>query len=149
MKIATIALASIALAACQSVPNVQPPMLLQDKPMIVVRHNGGLQDGACPMWVKVDGILKGQIERSQTLTIDVEPGIRTVTLGRSASGIFGAGTICSGSLDTKALVTRDIEVRNKPVPLVYEMDGVGKRWIPIAGLFLAPTPMLVPDEGQN
>jgi hypothetical protein len=134
------------IAGCQSVPHVQPPILLQNKPMIVVRHNGGVQDGACPMWVKIDDAMKGELENGRSISVDVEPGIRKVSVGRSRGGVFGAGTICSGSLDTIALVTRDVEVAGKPVKLAYEVQGTGKRWIPLVGLFLAPTPVLILDE---
>ena len=138
--------AAVLLVGCQSVPHVQTPILLESKPLIVVRHGGGVQDGACPMWVKVDGSMKGEIMNGRSLAIDAEPGLRTVTLGRSQSGVFGAGTICVGNLATVALVTRSVEVGNRPVKLVYDMEGVGKRWIPIAGLFLAPTPVLNREE---
>lgn len=146
MKFYAVAAVAALLAACQSVPHVQPPILLQSKPMIVVRHNGGVQDGACPMWVKVDGAMKGELENGHSLSVDVEPGVRKVSVGRSRGGVFGAGTICSGSLETIALVTRDVEVGSKPVKIAYEMQGTGKRWIPIVGLFLAPTPVLIPDD---
>ncbi len=145
MKYLVLAFATI-LSGCQSVPHVQPPLLLETKPMIVIRHNGGLQDGACPMWVKVDGMMRGELENGRILSVDVEPGVRKISLGRSRGGVFGAGTICSGSLETTALVSRDVEVAGKPVKLAYEMQGTGKRWIPIAGFFLAPTPAIVPDN---
>lgn len=136
----------IFLAACQSPPRIQSPLLLDAKPMIVVRHNGGVQDGACPMWVKVNGGMKGELENGQSLNIDVEPGTYEVSLGRSRGGLFGAGTICTGGLNTTALITRSIQVGNRPVKLVYDMEGTGKRWIPLFGLFLAPTPVLNADE---
>jgi hypothetical protein len=143
---ALLAIAVFALAGCQSAPRVQAPLLLHSKPMIVVRHNGGVQDGACPMWVKLNGDLKGELENGQGLNLDVEPGVYTVALGRSRGGVFGAGTVCVGSLQTTALITRSVEVGNKPVRLVYDMKGTGKRWIPIAGLFLAPTPVLDAED---
>ena len=145
MRYLLFALAAISVG-CQSVPHVQTPLLLEPKPLIVVRHGGGVQDGACPMWVKVDGSIKGEIMNGRFLSIDVEPGLRIVTLGRSQNGVFGAGTLCSGNLATAPLVTRSVEVGSKPVKLVYDMQGVGKRWIPIAGFFLAPTPVLNPEE---
>lgn len=145
MRISILVLASL-ISGCQAVPNVQTPLLLRDKPMIVVRHNGGSGDGACPMWVKVNGEHKGELLRGRSVAIDVEKGVHTVSLGRSSGGVYGAGTICTGSLQTTALVSRAVEVGEKPVRLAYEMHGTGKRWIPIAGLFLAPTPALVPDS---
>ncbi|MEQ1686170.1 MAG: hypothetical protein ABL916_21180 [Burkholderiaceae bacterium] len=114
--------------------------------MISVRHGGGVQDGACPMWVKVNGVMKGELENGQSLNIDLEPGVYEVALGRSRGGVFGAGTICTGSLQTTALITRSVQVANRPVRLVYDMEGTGKRWIPLAGLFLAPTPVLNSDD---
>lgn len=146
MKYVAIA-AVVLLSACQSPPRVQAPLLLDAaKPMIAVRHNGGVQDGACPMWVKVNGTMKGELENGQSINIDVEPGTHEVSLGRSRGGVFGAGTICSGGLNTAALITRSVQVGNRPVKLVYDMEGTGKRWIPLFGLFLAPTPVLNPDE---
>lgn len=145
MKVIFLTVAAL-LVGCQSVPNIQSPILLQDKPMIVVRHNGGVQDGACPMWVKVDEVMKGEIENGRSISVDVKPGVRKVSLGRSRGGVFGAATICSGSLETTALVSREVEVAGGPVRLAYEMHGTGKRWIPLVGLFLAPTPVLIPDE---
>lgn len=139
-KLATVAI--VILAGCQSPPRVEAPVLLAAKPMIVVRHGGGVQDGACPMWVKVNGEMKGELENGQSMNLDVQPGIYTVSLGRSRGGVFGAGTICTGSLQSAALITRTVEVGTKPVRLAYDMEGTGKRWIPIAGLFLAPTPVL-------
>lgn len=136
----------LVLAGCQSPPRVQAPLLLDTKPMIAVRHGGGVQDGACPMWVKVNGVMKGELENGQSLNIDLEPGVYEVTLGRSRGGIFGAGTICVGSLQTAPLITRSVQVANRPVRLVYDMEGTGKRWIPLAGLFLAPTPVLNSDD---
>ena len=143
-----VALLPIAfLAACQSPPRVEAPLMLDvSKPMISVRHNGGVQDGACPMWVKVNGSMKGEIENGQSINIDVEPGVHEVSLGRSRGGVFGAGTICTGGLNTIALISRSVQVGNRPIKLVYDMEGVGKRWIPIVGLFLAPTPVLKPEE---
>ena len=138
--------AVIFLAGCQSPPRVQAPLLLDSKPMIVVRHGGGVQDGACPMWVKVNGAMKGELENGQSLNVEVEPGTYEVTLGRSRGGVFGAGTICVGSMQTAALITRSVQVSNRPIKLVYDMEGTGKRWIPLAGLFLAPTPVLNADE---
>ena len=98
------------------------------------------------MWVKVNGIMKGELENGQSLNIDVEPGVYEVSLGRSRGGLFGAGTICVGSMQSAALITRSVQVSNRPVKLMYDMEGIGKRWIPIVGLFLAPTPVLNPDE---
>lgn len=142
-----IAIASVVLlSACQSPPRVQAPLLLDARPMIAVRHNGGVQDGACPMWVKVNGSVRGELENGQSLNVDVEPGIYEVSLGRSRGGVFGAGTICSGGPNTAALITRSVQVGNRPVKLVYDMEGTGKRWIPLFGLFLAPTPVLNADE---
>jgi hypothetical protein len=146
-----IALSLILLTGCQAVPRTQAPVLTTatGKPMIIVRHNGGVQDGACPMWVKIDGVHKGELQNGNSLALDVEKGVRTVSMGRSAGGVYGAGTICSGSLQTKALVTRDFEVGDAPVRVAYEMQGTGKRWIPIAGFFLAPTPALVLDKSSE
>ena len=138
--------AAIILAGCQSPPRVQAPLLLDAKPMIAVRHAAGVQDGACPMWVKVNGVVKGELENGQSINIDVEPGVYEVSLGRSRGGLFGAGTICVGSMQSAALITRSVQVSNRPVKLMYDMEGIGKRWIPIVGLFLAPTPVLNPDE---
>jgi len=143
---AFVVVAALVLAGCQSPPRVQAPLLLESKPMIVVRHNGGVQDGACPMWVKLNGVMKGELENGQSLILDVEPGVYTVALGRSRGGVFGAGTICTGSLQSAALITRSVEVGSKPVKLAYDMQGTGKRWIPIAGLFLAPTPVLNSED---
>ena len=139
-------LSALILAGCQSPPRVQAPLLLDAKPMISVRHAAGVQDGACPMWVKVNGVVKGELENGQSLNIDVEPGVYEVSLGRSRGGVFGAGTICTGSMQSAALITRSVQVANRPVRLMYDMEGTGKRWIPIAGLFLAPTPVLNLDE---
>jgi hypothetical protein len=83
---------------------------------------------------------------AKSLNVDVEPGIYEVSLGRSRGGVFGAGTICSGGPNTAALITRSVQVGNRPVKLVYDMEGTGKRWIPLFGLFLAPTPVLNADE---
>lgn len=144
-----LATALVMLVGCQATPRVQPPILLHDKPMIVVRHNGGSGDGACPMWVKVDGAQKGIIERNNSLAIDVENGVHLVSLGRSSTGVYGAATVCVGSDTTSALVGREVEVDGKPVRLVYEMHGTGKRWIPIVGFFLAPTPALALDSSSD
>ena len=138
--------AALFLTGCQSPPRVQAPLLLDARPMIAVRHAAGVQDGACPMWVKVNGVLKGDLENGQSLNIDVEPGVHEVSLGRSRGGVFGAGTICVGSIQSAALITRSVQVSNRPVKLMYDMEGTGKRWIPIVGLFLAPTPVLNPDD---
>lgn len=141
-----LAALTLALVGCQSAPTVQSPMYASDRSMIVVRHAAGVQDGACPMWVRIDGVVKADLENGQSIGIEVEPGMHTVTMGRSRNGVFGAGTVCFGnSLESLALVTRDVEVVNRPVKLMFDMEGTGKRWIPIAGLFLTPTPVLNAD----
>ncbi len=146
-KISLFALALV--TGCQSAPTVQAPLLLlQDKPMIVVRHNGGTHEGACPMWVKVNGEYKGEVILGNSISIDVNKGIHTVSLGISANGMYGVATSCFGNLQTPARVTRAVEVSNRPVKLAYELQGTGKRWIPFAGIFLPPTPVLVPDNGS-
>ena len=98
------------------------------------------------MWVKINGVIKGELENGQSLNVDVEQGIYEVSLGRSRGGVFGAGTICTGSMQSAALITRSVQVSSRPVRLMYDMEGTGKRWIPIAGLFLAPTPVLNLDD---
>lgn len=148
MRTALLA-ACAALAGCQAVPNKQPPVLLTGRPMIVVRHNGGGGEGVCPMWVKINGEVKGELLEGRSLAAEVPRGVHTVALGRSASGVYGRGVVCTGSMQTTALVSREFEVGDGPVKVAYEMHGTGKRWIPIAGLFLRPTPALVPDTASD
>lgn len=56
--------------------------------------------------MKVNGVMKPELENGQSLNIDLEPGIYEMARGRSRGGVFRAGTICVGGLQTTALITR-------------------------------------------
>lgn len=114
------------LVGCASTPNYAPPKLSGSDSGIIIVGTRTSFGAACLSSIIIDGKQVGTVGSEETFSIRLLPGSYLLR--------WDIGGICPN----KEGPTRLITVESRPIIVKLSISGIGKTFIPFAGLFIRP-----------